>query len=1828
MSESEAAAASNSSSLGLPCPLPPAAPDEPAELAAFRAGPVQDSTFVKLRRRFREVEDWRSLATLLVIYAAHTTNAGKVAELSQQAYELWLDRVRDPAQAAHALARAVQAAPEHERGVQLLYNLYKDLGWHQERVILLRWRIREAERANPAAVSGLLVELAGILEEHFMAIKEAIAIYERALARDRRNRAAAEGLVRLYLHASSWTKAAELMTAELARLDPTSERERIAELHLRLARIEHEVNDNIAAAAVHLQSALKAMPDNVRALRAFGVMYLGSGKASDEGMAKASDIFFRAAKLANQQGDRREALKLLRRTLTLRPDHYDAGMMLAELLSQGQRWTELDDLYSQWLNYVAPEDAYSLWMQRGELLETHLARREDARICFEAATRYEAPGGPAWQRLEELYAALGDMEALAGLFESYAEQMPDSMPIDKLLKAAETYREELHNDERASFFFFKVLEREPFNAAAFEGYKEYWRRKNKWAHLRDLIFYQIDQATSYRGADNPLQNPSFAEEFVELAEICEKRLGDLDGALDAWSRLQSSYPNDWRPREQIARLDKRIRMLDSMINTQETELHRAHEPEKRLALLRRLTQAYRERTLDPARAIDHLHELLTLDPDNSQAEAALADLYGQVGDHQGLIAILRQNFEAARRPAQQMQLLRQMAALWHDDLQQHDDAIWACEQLLSYKNDDLEAIHRLENLFFETGRYDALYSALERELAITADPKAKARLLRRMGNIAETRLADNRKAARVYADLLAVDPHNLEIIDKMAAIYETTGRFDDLATLLGKAAASAKTPPIRQLDYLMRLGHVAEGMLGDPDLACSAFERVLRIHRDHRAAVEALTRLYRTISSWHGLAAMLGNLQELVDTDEEVLQLGLERAEILADNLDNASAAARVLEQLDATIAPGHPEISQRLTSYYARSGDHRKAIRHAEVLLLAARGRADRRRLYEAIASSWIALGETKNGLAAFDRYVKESGNEPEALRVQADLQEQAGDHAGAVATLDRYLSLLRDPSAQVATLERMAEISEKHQGHHKRAIALLGKALGIAPGHSGVREKLEAIAARHGMWKDLLHAYGERFNEMSQRSDIRGQIEMCLGASKTAEEQIGDYDLAFAWAKKAYFVALEAGRESREAREPRERIHALAEGRGLWAQLLAVYEQELKLLSGPAGDLAGLELLLAAADIARDRLNEPEKAIAFLQRAYALRPEDIDLAKQIEALAEKHELWPALIAFHESNLGRSESSLAQFEAHLGIARLLERKLGDAKGAARRLRTAWEQIYADDRSMAEEALDLTVSLCERAGLWAELSDLRQAAASRLFDRKAIPEGLNSLREAARIADERCGDPVAALRILRGGLPYDRQGAALFEPLRALAAKVDGQRAAGEPRLGSLTLLGALQELCRQADDAAAKVGWLKERASIRERDLEDRKGAMAEWLRILGLQPSSEEARFELERLAEAGNLWDLMLLVPAWEIQQMRAHRRPGQPPTPKHYEQEVALWGRISELYADYLARPEYALRASLCAWRLRPTLPPADGDLGPIHGSIWHLASITGTYTTPPPPRDPLLWPKVDAPEIGDDALWRRLGLHPLTLRAREDRSTAAQTPSTTIVDFSEIETVDEPPPEITGVVDFSEISEIDPLDEVVPEITGVVDISEVESVDEPPPEITGVLDVTDVSDVVELSEIEPLDEIDDDLDGPITPDLAPDAPELLELRAAAIRDADAPLARTGAPPPAPGARLRAARALRGPGAAPTAQARRARRAPPQRPSAAPERPPTAPSAAPERAPTGGPAAPARSRRRGHADPRADPAGAHRRPPGDPQPRRAGAADAPGGHQRLG
>ena len=122
------------------------------------------------------------------------------------------------------------------------------------------------------------------------------------------------------------------------------------------------------------------------------------------------------------------------------------------------------------------------------------------------------------------------------------------------------------------------------------------------------------------------------------------------------------------------------------------------DEQKRVEILKRLTQIYRDRQPDPTRAIELYNEILAIKPEDVQTKRALTALYDRAGNFAEVLNILREQYDRSKSNTERVQLLRRMAELWHDEESVRDEtsAAWACEQILSYVPKDATAHHRLQ----------------------------------------------------------------------------------------------------------------------------------------------------------------------------------------------------------------------------------------------------------------------------------------------------------------------------------------------------------------------------------------------------------------------------------------------------------------------------------------------------------------------------------------------------------------------------------------------------------------------------------------------------------------------------------------------------------------------------------------------------------------------------------------------------------------------------------------------------------------------------------------------------------------------------------------------------------------------------------------------------------------------------------------------------------------------------------------------------------------------------------------------------------------------------
>jgi tetratricopeptide (TPR) repeat protein len=101
----------------------------------------------------------------------------------------------------------------------------------------------------------------------------------------------------------------------------------------------------------------------------------------------------------------------------------------------------------------------------------------------------------------------------------------------------------------------------------------------------------------------------------------------------------------------------------------------------------------------------------------------------------------------------------------------------------------------------------------------------------------------------------------------------------------------------------------------------------------------------------------------------------------------------------------------------------------------------------YQMLAAAALAVGKPAIAISALQRYVRHRGREPAALEQLAKLQQQAGDAAGATATLQK-----------INLIDPLFDTDSHRQ---------LGDLLMIAKDYGGARREFGAVLALHPLDK-----------------------------------------------------------------------------------------------------------------------------------------------------------------------------------------------------------------------------------------------------------------------------------------------------------------------------------------------------------------------------------------------------------------------------------------------------------------------------------------------------------------------------------------------------------------------------------------------------------------------------------------------------------------------------------------------------------------------------------------------------------------------------------------
>jgi tetratricopeptide (TPR) repeat protein len=1241
--------------------------------------------------------------------------------------------------------------------------------------------------ADMAARTRLLERVALIAQEKLNQPERALKAYERILATDPRNRAAALALLPLYRTAQKWP----------------------------------------------------------RLLATYEVLLGPAAGGDGTTVAERLELYAEARKICEQRlGSKALAFQWCARAFETAPKNDAVRADLERLAGEADEWGNLAALYEA--RTGSSTDAEErLWLLRRTLriATTRLFRPLEARKAAEQITAEVGFDEEADAALEQILTQTKAWGDLAKLLHARADRAPDAAERVRLLIRIAQLEEERVVDTAAAVTTWKnILETEPTNERALRALIRLSEARQDWAGVVEGLRRDL----AARPADSRDEREAL---LLRIANIQEVRLDDPDATFATYREVLQANPHaapavaglerlaggGYGDRAAIARLTlpfyERTGDGPKLAAASEALLAVADTRGEKVERLEKLRALYSGPASDAAGAFRVSMALFDIDPADGKNRDALigfADAAGKTGDlAERLSAVSAETDDQVLR----RDLLVLVAELQEKRLGRAQDAEKVYAQILKAEPLHQGAFRALTRLYRDGQRWAELRALLDARQLAELDVRERLDLLAQIAELDEAALGDEDHALAVYEKMLELDAADLRAHRALDRHYAARERWRDLESLLGTRVGFASEAEVPELEF--RRAELRASHLDDVGGALDLLAQIVRVAPNHEGARRLLEKLlsvpaerqrvakilepvYEASAAWARLAAIL-------DVEREVLQ-GPEAAAMLvriADLQENklqARAAALATWRQVLPADPGNPDALaeiERLGTTLERFSELVDVYQELAFKRDASdvAGRAD---LLSRAAK--LYAGRLGNRRAAIDVWKLVLNLDPDdsdttapAAAALETLYTETGDVAGLVKILAMQ-ARWASGAARKKILFRIADLQEKSLSDVDAAVATLRSILELDPQERAAIDALDRIfeaGAQHRQRVEIMRKRIDLAGDATARQELWRQVAGLL------ERDVGDVDEAIA----ACVSILDENPHDDQALETLARLY---EQQGRHRQRLEILERRFALTeSSPARAAERVTLLRQIAGLLEGPLGAPADALGRWREVLEAAPADrealaalerflapatdgglrLAAAQALEPIYESGGRWAELAAVVRVYIDAQTDTRARLEQLMRLASLEETRLGDREAARETTALAIRDALADAElpSLLDNYERLTglERVGEVAALYREISpDVLDEAVKLRLDRTiaevALRDGDTVLAaDYYRRVLDRIPEDDDALEALEGLYRKAGDGEALYEILVRRAELVGADtKAEREIRLQ----IGALAE--------------------------------------------------------------------------------------------------------------------------------------------------------------------------------------------------------------------------------------------------------------------------------------------------------------------------------------------------------------------------------------------------------------------------------------------------
>ncbi len=1205
--------------------------------------PDDIATLRILETLYSQSEKWPAMISAMEKEIPLVANQEEKIKILTRIALIWSEKVRNLDKAVDAYEKALKFK-EDKMILDILEETYR---FQEKWENLSGIYKRQSNLAQGEEKTSVFCKLGDIYSEKIKKPAEAISWYQKALALSPKDMLIVKKLQVLYAQQKDTEKILESYRNELELL---SEKEEKLSIYSKITRVLEEGN-RLGEVAEIYEEILSLYPLEKEIFTKLSGLY--------ETLKQSERLLHTLVRQSNQQSGKeqiqnywkiarllqdslkreKEAVGYYQKILSLDPASLDALKILKDYYTRQNSHRLLVETLGKLIE-VDQEQSLPYYWEMANVQKENLKDIPAAIASYHQILKLSPNYCDAWRALQNLYKEQQNWEEYIQSGEKLLTLLVDKEERNKLHHALLDVYTSRNNQVKIIQHLEDILSLNPKETMSLERLKRIYTEKEDWNCLVTLLEKEMQNFyDSYS---------DLAQKSVQVGKIYSQKLKNYSKAIEFYERARLYDP---QKQEILSLLEELYRNTkEYLLLAQTLEIHATMVSKDDCAqYLYNAARVYEEPLANLPKALQLYDHILLETPSHKETLERLETIFRKREEYDKLIALYERQIKLLDISFDKLSLHRKAASLAQEYSDDTEIAISHYKSILEIQNDNAEAMDRLMDLYRLEQRWQELVSLYSQKINLTKETEEKIALFYDQASLYRNQLSLTHQATQCYLQILKLDENNLKAILALEEVCRENKLWERLIDTLErklKCTSGLKA----QKEILLELGRLCTRKeTYYPAKAILFYQKILKTEEDHLESLKALHILYRESGNYEELGENITKELALAQSEQEILSLLFELAEICEKYLQKTEASLESLEQV-LKVDPGNIRAMEIMERIHLTQGNDRALLEVWERHAYIADGETQKNLLLK-MAGLLEKLEEYDKAIALLRQILSLDKAYQPALRLLASLYYKQENWDDLISLYEEEIHITKDHKRIVALYTILGQIWQKKEKQDE-ALEMYLQALEIQSDNLAVIKAVEEIYAQKASHLELLNAYEQEL-ELPEIPEER-TLSLLLKIGEMQEFQLDNSDAA----KEKYLAALELEEKNLFAIRALQRIHKKNKE---YKALYTLLQKEIEIQKDPIREK---DIHWEIAILKEEKFSDVPGAIDQLYIIHRQYPEDLAVIARLKSLLLQESKEGDYAQIIEKEIALLSSLEDTTELHKALMNLYEEKLQDTPKA------------------------------------------------------------------------------------------------------------------------------------------------------------------------------------------------------------------------------------------------------------------------------------------------------------------------------------------------------------------------------------------------------------------------------------------------------------------------------------------------------------------------------------------------------------------------------------